>query len=127
MGGSHPLVAQTLPPDHWQSVRASLSSVRFCVLTEMIHRSSGYFAILISLLVPPGYPVQIYIVVCVVFQDPAASLTRHVGLQLIFQSLLGLLTGWGIGAAGMKASLSVRSHLVDEATLQKVTNRSATS
>ena len=36
MGGSPPLVAHTLPPDHWQSVRASLTSVRFRVLTEMI-------------------------------------------------------------------------------------------
>jgi hypothetical protein len=89
--------------------------------------SSGFFAIFISLFVPPGYPVQIYIVVCGIFQDPAASLTCHAGLQLIFQSLLGLLTAWGLGSAAMRASLSVRSHLVDEATLQKVTSRSATS
>ena len=130
MGGSHPLVAHTLPPDHWQSVRASLtllSSVSFLGANRNDTISSGFFAIFLSLLVPPGYPVQIYIVVCVIFQDPAASLTCHAGLQLIFQSLLGLLTAWGLGSAAMRASLSVRSHLVDEATLQKVTSRSATS
>ena len=60
-------------------------------------------------------------------EDPAARLTCHAGVQLIFQSLLGLLTGWGIGSAAMKASLAVRSHLVDEATLQKTVNKSATS
>jgi len=47
--------------------------------------------------------------------------------QIVFQSLLGLLAGWAIGLAGMKASLSVRSHLVDEATLQKAANKSVAS
>lgn len=50
--------------------------------------------------VPPMFPVQIYLVV-------------------ILQSLLGLLLGWGIGAAGMKAALSVRSNIHVESTLQK--------
>ncbi|KAF8504549.1 hypothetical protein F5888DRAFT_759358 [Russula emetica] len=63
----------------------------------------GYFGILFSMLIPPGYPVQIYIV-------------------LVSQALLGLLTGWGIGSAAMKAATSVRSQLVDEATLQNAVN-----
>ncbi|KAI0279079.1 hypothetical protein BGY98DRAFT_916273 [Russula aff. rugulosa BPL654] len=63
----------------------------------------GFFGILASMFIPPGYPVQIYIV-------------------LVFQSLLGLLAGWGIGCAAMKAAISVRSYLVDEATLQNAVN-----
>jgi hypothetical protein len=54
-------------------------------------------------------------------------LTNRGGIQLVFQSLLGLLTGWGIGCAAMKAAISVRSYLVDEATLQNAVNGSATS
>ena len=64
---------------------------------------------------------------CHLFSDPAAGLTYHTGIQLIFQSLLGLLAGWGIGSAAMKAAVAVRSHLVDESNLQKATSRSATS
>ncbi|KAF8504548.1 hypothetical protein F5888DRAFT_760893 [Russula emetica] len=63
----------------------------------------GFFGMLFSMFVPPGYPVQIYIV-------------------LVSQALLGLLTGWGIGSAAMKAATSVRSQLVDEATLQNAVN-----
>jgi len=40
--------------------------------------------------------------------------------------LLGLLLGWGIGAAGMKAALAVRSELHVESTLQKAAYRSVT-
>jgi hypothetical protein len=54
-------------------------------------------------------------------------LTNRIGIQLVIQSLLGLLTGWGIGCAAMKAAISVRSHLVDEATLQNAVNGSASS
>jgi hypothetical protein len=52
-------------------------------------------------------------------------LTTRAGIQLVLQLLLGLLTGWGIGSAAMKAAISVRSYLVDEATLQNAVNRSA--
>lgn len=58
---------------------------------------------------------------------PLPILTNHVGIQLVFQSLLGLLAGWGIGSAAMKAAISVRSQVVDEATLQNAVNRSAVS
>jgi hypothetical protein len=54
-------------------------------------------------------------------------LTNRAGIQLVFQLLLGLLTGWGIGSAAMKAAISVRSHVVDQATLQNAVNRSAAS
>lgn len=54
-------------------------------------------------------------------------LTNRAWIQLVVQSLLGLLTGWGIGCAAMKAAISVRSQLVDQATLQNVVNRSAAS
>jgi hypothetical protein len=57
----------------------------------------------------------------------AASFNNRAGIQLVLQFLLGLLTGWGIGAAAMKAAISVRSLLVDEATLQNAVNRSAAS
>lgn len=81
------------------------------------------------MLIPPGYPVHIYVVVCVIpqAQDPAVSLTSLAGVQIVVQSLLGLLVGWGIGSAAMKASIAVRSHLVDESTLQKAVNKSVTS
>ena len=79
--------------------------------------------------IPPGYPVHIYIVVCRISQKSyyhrLPGLTNHAGIQLVLQMLLGLLTGWGIGCAAMKAAVSVRSHLVDEATLQNAVNRSA--
>ena len=52
-------------------------------------------------------------------------LTNRARIQLVVQSLLGLLTGWGIGSAAMKAAVSVRSQLVDQATLQNAVNRSA--
>ncbi|KAH9067948.1 hypothetical protein EDB87DRAFT_1700654 [Lactarius vividus] len=63
----------------------------------------AYFGMLFSVFIPPMFPVQIYLVVVV-------------------QSLLGLLLGWGIGAAGMKAALAVRSELHVESTLQQVAN-----
>ncbi|KAI9512001.1 hypothetical protein F5148DRAFT_1280228 [Russula earlei] len=83
MGDIDPYITQQFPQDNRQSV--------------------AYFGMLLSLFIPPGYPVQINLIV-------------------IVQSLLGILVGWGIGLAGMKASLSVRSHLVDETTLQKAVN-----
>jgi len=49
------------------------------------------------------FPVQIYLVIVV-------------------QSLLGLLFGWGIGCAGMRAATAVRSTLYVESTLQNVAN-----
>ena len=83
------------------------------------------------MLIPPGYPVHIYIVVCRISQMSCyhrlPGLTNRAGIQLILQLLLGLLTGWGIGSAAMRAAISVRSHLVDEATLQNAVNRSASS
>ena len=81
------------------------------------------------MLIPPGYPVQIYIVVRRISKGPATatSLNNRVGIQLVLQMLLGLLTGWGIGSAAMKAATSVRSRLVDQATLQNAVNRSAIS
>ncbi|KAI0291950.1 hypothetical protein BC826DRAFT_1020543 [Russula brevipes] len=63
----------------------------------------AYFGMLFSMLLPPGYPVQMYIV-------------------FIVQSLLGLLAGWGIGSAAMKAALTVRSQLVAESTLERAVN-----
>ncbi|KAN0131986.1 Protein of unknown function (DUF2422) domain containing protein [Lactarius tabidus] len=61
----------------------------------------AYFALLFSVFIPPMFPVQIYLVIVV-------------------QSLLGLVTGWAIGCAGMKAALAVRSNLYVEATLQNL-------
>ena len=46
------------------------------------------------------------------------------GLQVVVQSLMGLLAGWGIGSAGMKAALAVRSQLIIESTLEKAANTS---
>ncbi|KAI0300498.1 hypothetical protein B0F90DRAFT_1629671 [Multifurca ochricompacta] len=63
----------------------------------------GYFGMLFSVFIPPMFPVQIYLVIVV-------------------QSLLGLLVGWGIGSAAMKAALAVRSQVLIEATLQKAPN-----
>jgi hypothetical protein len=82
---------------------------------------------LFSLILPPGYPVQIYIIVRAIMHDHQAAYASLVGVQTVVQSLLGLLAGWGIGSAAMKASLSVRSYLVDEATLQKAANKSVAS
>jgi hypothetical protein len=89
----------------FRSCLASWAALLLLLPTKSLqtYGNLSYFAVLMSLLIPPGYPVQIYIV-------------------LIFQALLGLLTGWGIGSAAMKAALAVRSHLVDESTLQKATN-----
>ena len=52
-------------------------------------------------------------------------LTIRAGIQLVLQFLLGLLTGWGIGSAAMKSAISVRSYLVDEATLQNAVRSAA--
>ncbi|KAI0266396.1 hypothetical protein BC834DRAFT_969435 [Gloeopeniophorella convolvens] len=63
----------------------------------------SYFGMLFSVFIPPMYPVQMYIITVV-------------------QSLFGLLVGWAVGCAGMRAALSVRSELLIESTLQKVAN-----
>ena len=78
VGGTHPLVVQSIPQNHRESVR-----------TCQLHRvcdplcadrnqfiSSGYFGILASMFIPPGYPVQIYIVVCRISQGPATSFNK---------------------------------------------------
>jgi hypothetical protein len=81
---------------------------------------------LFSVFIPPMFPVQIYIVVRA---SSRGSITCSLCLtsgQIVVQSLLGLLFGWGIGCAGMKAALAVRSNLYVESTLQNVASRSVT-
>lgn len=72
---------------------------------------------------PPFAPVHIYIVVRANYQD-TTRLPNIVGAQIVVQSLLGLLAGWGIGSAGMKAALAVRSQLLIQSDLQKAPSRS---
>jgi hypothetical protein len=61
------------------------------------------------------------------FKSRRPILNDLAALQIVVQSLLGLLAGWGIGAAAMKAALAVRSELVAESTLQKAANKSVVS
>jgi hypothetical protein len=79
---------------------------------------------LFSMFLPPFAPVHIYLVVRANSQYISTRWPNVAGAQLVFQSLLGLLAGWGIGSAGMKAALAVRSQLLIESTLQKTPNRS---
>jgi hypothetical protein len=72
---------------------------------------------------PPFAPVHIYIVVRANSQD-TTRLPNIAGAQIVVQSLLGLLAGWGIGSAGMKAALAVRSQLLIQSDLQKAPPRS---
>ena len=76
---------------------------------------------------PPFAPVHIYILVRANSQDTTTRLPNISGAQIVVQSLLGLLAGWGIGAAGMKAALAVRSQLLIESTLQRAPLRSVAS
>jgi hypothetical protein len=59
------------------------------------------------------------------FKVPQPGLNCLATLQIVIQSLMGLLAGWGIGSAGMKAALAVRSQHIIESTLQKAANKSA--
>jgi len=61
------------------------------------------------------------------FKSRQPVLHNLAALQIVVQSLSGLLAGWGIGAAAMKAALAVRSELVAESTLQKAANKSVVS
>ncbi|KAI0297584.1 hypothetical protein B0F90DRAFT_1819180 [Multifurca ochricompacta] len=61
------------------------------------------------------------------FRIHPSDVSRANILVIVIQSLLGLLAGWGIGSAGMRAALAVRSHLLIESTLEKAGNYSQTS
>ncbi|KAI0254490.1 hypothetical protein BJV78DRAFT_1338541 [Lactifluus subvellereus] len=79
----------------FRSWLAGWAALIFMLPTHSLQRigNLAYFGILFSMFLPPFAPVHIYIVIVV-------------------QSLLGLLAGWGIGSAGMKAALAVRSQLL---------------
>ena len=76
--------------------------------------------------IPPIFPVQIYLVVSASSRGSVTCWLCLTSGQVIAQSLLGLLLGWGIGSAGMKAALAVRSNLQVESALQQVAQRSVT-
>ncbi|KAI9512000.1 hypothetical protein F5148DRAFT_157072 [Russula earlei] len=67
--------------------------------------NAAFFAFLASLLLPPSFPVQFFFFM--------------IGLLLI-----GVLLGWAIGAAGMKAAVAVRDKVLLRSSLQ-VANETA--
>lgn len=85
---------------------------------------SGCFSLCLSLLVIRFKCTYSYVPSLRILQPLFNSLA---GLQVVVQSLMGLLVGWGIGSAGMKAALAVRSQLIVESTLEKAANRSVGS
>ncbi len=127
MGCTDPFVGNPFPQDHRESVRAiyflSVSTVALTVNTSIV-LISGCFSPCSSLLVIRCKFTYSYVPFLKILQPVFNSLA---GLQVVIQSLMGLLAGWGIGSAAMKAALAVRSQLVVESTLEKAANRSVGS
>jgi hypothetical protein len=128
MGCTDPFVGNPFPQDHRESVRA-------IYFLRCEHRGadrvktpivliSGCFSPCSYLLVIRFKFTYLYVPFLKSLQPVFNSLA---GLQVVIQSLMGLLAGWGIGAAAMKAALAVRSQLVVESTLVKVANKSVGS
>ncbi|KAH8103409.1 hypothetical protein BXZ70DRAFT_728472 [Cristinia sonorae] len=61
---------------------------------------AGFFAMLTSVIIPAMFPLQFY-------------------FFLISTMLIGMLIGWGFGAAAMRAGLAVRNQVVARNTLEK--------
>ncbi len=76
--------------------------------------SSGFFALLTSLFVPPYLPVQLFFFVSgsLLHGDPASYT-----LQIMTTVEVGLLLGWGIGAAAMRAANESRDPSVLQASM----------
>ncbi|KAI0946571.1 hypothetical protein AcW1_010001 [Taiwanofungus camphoratus] len=62
--------------------------------------NAAFFTLITSLMMPPNMPLQIFVFV-------------------LLTIALGVLLGWGLGAAAMRAALAVRDQAVVKATLQK--------
>jgi hypothetical protein len=100
-------------------ISLSSNSCAYSVHTHVV-RISGHYFPCSSPLLPQCKSTYSYVLT---LKEPHL-LTHIAWTQLVLQSLLGLLTGWGIGSAGMKAALAVRSQLLIESTLQKAPARS---
>lgn len=91
---------------HWISVsipcciyRASFDAFRCC---------SAFFSLLVSLFLPPNMPVQVFVFVRL-GTVWAVLVNSHQYFQSISTLLVGILFGWGIGAAAMRAAIASRS------------------
>jgi len=129
VGCTDPFVGNPFPQDHRKSVRAIyFLSVNRCADRATGNTSivliSGCFSPCSSLLVIRCKFTYSYVPFLEILQPVFNSLA---GLQVVIQSLMGLLAGWGFGSAAMKAALAVRSQLVVESTLENAANRSVGS
>ncbi|THH16060.1 hypothetical protein EW146_g4511 [Bondarzewia mesenterica] len=70
--------------------------------------NAAFFALLSSFFLPPSMPIQLF-------------------LMVISTMIVGLLLGWGIGSAGMRAALAARSQVLLRSTLQKAQETAAGS
>jgi hypothetical protein len=126
MGYTNPFVGNPFPQDHRESVRGVFFlRVSKHLWTDRVNTSvvliSGCFSPCSSLLVIRCKFTYSYVPFLKILQP---FFDRFAGLQVVVQSLMGLLAGWGIGSAGMKAALAVRSQLIIESTLEKAANTS---
>jgi hypothetical protein len=125
MGYTNTFVGNPFPQDHRESVRGLyfLQCEHLCAdrVNTPVVLISGCFSPCSSLLVIRCKFTYSYVPFPNILQ---LFFDRFAGLQVVVQSLMGLLAGWGIGSAGMKAALAVRSQLIIESTLEKAANTS---
>jgi hypothetical protein len=77
-----------------------------------------------SLFLPSNLPVQMFVFVStyLAFHHIHYTPTDN-DLQAISTLVIGVLLGWGIGAAGMRGALAARDQILLKKTLEKVESR----
>jgi len=79
-----------------------------------------------SLFLPPNLPIQMFIFVrtrllpSILPDNNALLIDRPQTISIL---VMGVLFGWGIGAAAMRAALAARDQVLLKSTLQKVQSR----
>jgi hypothetical protein len=112
----------------WEYVRRVMYFILYFQKNEYSYRNScrAFFTVMTSLFLPANLPVQMFLFVSTYLMHPVTlyhyTLTDNL-LQSISTLMIGVLLGWGIGAAGMRGALAARDQILLKSTLQKVQSR----
>ncbi|THH31626.1 hypothetical protein EUX98_g2549 [Antrodiella citrinella] len=94
-------------PRAWKTFLRSWGATWICFVLLLPEKSAntlgfaGFFAMMSSVIIPASFPLQFF-------------------FFLISTMLIGMLLGWGFGAAAMRAALAARNQLVAKQTLENV-------
>lgn len=125
LGGVFTSYPPTFIEYSWEYVRCQFYFCYYISLTGY-KPCRAFFTILSSLFMPPNLPIQMFLFVSP-HPRPFLMLCAHSFFirptKIISTLVVGVLLGWGIGAAAMRGALAARNQVVLQSTLQKVQSR----